>query len=277
MLAAEHQVSSLSQVDIRELVTGHYGATEDLSVGILRALAGAGVDTDHLGVADLFPVDQLHAGGAAASKHVLDRLGVAPGTRLLDVGCGIGGASRMAAMAGAAVTGIDLTPEYVETARTLSDRVGLGDRTAFVTTAGESMPLADATFDAAVMVHVGMNVPAKTAVFAEVHRVLRPGGRFAVYEQVRTGEGDLPYPLPWAEDERSSFVETVADYRAHLEAAGFEIEDAEDRTPTTLGPPPQGPISNAVVFGPPFMRRIANNVAATKAGLLGAWLVLARA
>jgi MPBQ/MSBQ methyltransferase len=277
ILAAEQQVTTLSQVDIRDLVTGHYGATEDLADGILRALSGAGVDTDHLGVADLFPVDQLHAGGAAASKHVLDRLGVAPGTRLLDVGCGIGGASRMAAMAGAAVTGIDLTPEYVETARTLSDRVGLGDRTAFVTTAGESMPLADATFDAAVMVHVGMNVPAKTAVFAEVHRVLRPGGRFAVYEQVRTGEGDLPYPLPWAEDERSSFVETVADYRAHLEAAGFEIEDAEDRTPTTLGPPPQGPISNAVVFGPPFIRRIANNVAATKAGLLGAWLVLARA
>jgi MPBQ/MSBQ methyltransferase len=277
ILAAEQQVTTLSQVDIRDLVTGHYGATEDLAVGILRALSGAGVDTDHLGVADLFAVDQLHAGGAAASKHVLDRLGVAPGTRLLDVGCGIGGASRMAAMAGAAVTGIDLTPEYVETARTLSDRVGLGDRTAFVTTAGESMPLADATFDAAVMVHVGMNVPAKTAVFAEVHRVLRPGGRFAVYEQVRTGEGDLPYPLPWAEDERSSFVETVADYRAHLEAAGFEIEDAEDRTPTTLGPPPQGPISNAVVFGPPFIRRIANNVAATKAGLLGAWLVLARA
>src|SRR5690349_1620976 len=82
------------------------------------------------------------------------------------------------------------------------------------------------------MVHVGMNLPEKRAVFAEVHRVLRPGGRFALYEQVRTGDGELPYPLPWAEDERSSFVETVADYRAHLDAAGFVVEDAEDRTPT---------------------------------------------
>ena len=238
-----------------------------------------GVDTDHLGAADLFPVDQLHAGGAPASKHVLDRLALAPGVRLLDVGCGIGGASRMAATAGATVTGIDLTPEFVETARTLSDRVGLGDRIEFLATAVESMSLDDGSFDAAAMVHVGMNVPDKSVVFAEVHRVLRPGGRFAIYEQVRTGEGDLPYPLPWAEDERSSFVETVADYRAHLEAAGFEVEDEdeEDRTPTTLGPPPQGPVSNAVVFGPPFMQRIANNVAATKAGLLGAWLFLARA
>ena len=127
------------------------------------------------------------------------------------------------------------------------------------------------------MIHVGVNVPDKSAVFAEVHRVLRSGGRFAIYEQVRTGEGGLPYPLPWAEDERSSFVETVADYSAHLETAGFEVEDEVDRTPTTLGPPPQGPISNAVIFGPPFVHRIANNVAATKAGLLGAWLFLARA
>jgi SAM-dependent methyltransferase len=97
-------------VDVHDLVTGHYGAAGDLATAILRALSGAGVDTDHLGAADLFPVDQLHAGGAPASKHVLDRLGVAPGVRLLDVGCGIGGVSRMAAMAGAAVTGIDLTP-----------------------------------------------------------------------------------------------------------------------------------------------------------------------
>ena len=264
-------------MDVRDLVTAHYGATENLTLGILRALSGAGIDTDHLGAADLLPVDQLHAGGAPASKHVLDRLGVEPGTRLLDVGCGIGGASRMAAMAGAAVTGIDLTPEFVETARMLSDRVGLGDRTEFLATAGESMPLDDGSFDAAIMVHVGMNLPEKTAVFAEVHRVLRPGGRFALYDQVRTGEGDLPYPLPWAEDERSSFVETVADYRAHLEAAGFEVEDEEDRTPATLGPPPQGPVSNVVIFGPPFVQRIANNGAAAKAGLLGAWLILARA
>jgi len=265
-------------VDVSDLVTGHYSAIEDLASGILRALSGAGVDIDHLGPTDLFPVDQLHAGGAPASRHVLDRLGVEPGVRLLDVGCGIGGTARMAAVAGASVTGIDLTPEFVETARTLSNRVGLGDpRTEFVVTAGESMPIGDATFDAAVMVHVGMNIPDKTAVFAEVHRVLRPGGRFAVYEQMRTGDGDLPYPLPWAEDERSSFVETVADYRAHLEAAGFTVDDVEDRTPTTLGPPPQGPVSNAVIFGPPFVHRIANNVAATKAGLLGAWLILARA
>src|SRR3954454_21077400 len=206
-------------MDVRDLVTQHYTAA-NLSETILKALAEHDVDVDDLGPADLFAVDQLHVGGAAATGYVLEKLGVGPGVRLLDVGCGIGGVARMAAMSGAEVTGIDLTPEFVETATALTERVGLDGRAQFLTTPGESLPLEDGSFDAAVMVHVGMNIPDKQAVFAEVRRVLTDGGRFAVYEQMRTGEGELPYPLPWAEDERSSFVETVNDYARHLEAAG---------------------------------------------------------
>ena len=263
-------------MDVRELVTRHYGGG-NLSDVILRALAEHDVDLDGRGPAGLFPVDQLHAGGAQATIHVLDRLDIGPGTRLLDVGCGIGGASRIAAMSGAGVTGIDLTRDFVEAATALTDRVGLGEQARFLTTPGESLPLDDDTFDAAVMVHVGMNIPDKQAVFAEVHRVLVEGGRFGIYDQVRTGDGDLPYPLPWADDERSSFVERVEDYTRQLEASGFTIEDVEDRTASTMGPPPAGPVTNAVIFGPGFVERIGNNVEATKARLLGAVLVLARA
>jgi SAM-dependent methyltransferase len=263
-------------MDVRELVTHHYGLG-DLSTAILRALEDAGTDLDRIGPADLFPVDQLHAGGAAATRHVLDRLEVGPGMRLLDVGCGIGGTSRMAAMAGAEVTGIDLTPEFIEAATSLTARTGLQDRVTYVTTAGESAPFEDGSFDAAVMVHVGMNIPRKTVVFSQVHRVLAPGARFAMFEQMRAADGDLPYPMPWAEDERSSFVETPDEYVAHLEAAGFTVEEVEDRTGSTMGPPPPGGLSPMVVFGPVFAERIGNNMAATKAGLLGAFLVVARA
>ena len=261
-------------MDVRDLVTGHYGSA-DLTQTIVNALAAAGLE--QFGPADLFALDQLHAGGAPATKHALDRLEVGPVVRLLDVGCGIGGTSRMAAMAGAEVTGIDLSPAFVDTAIALTERVSLGDRATFLTTPGESLPLEDASFDAAVMVHVGMNIPDKQAVFAEVHRVLVDGGRFAVYEQMRTADGELPYPLPWADDERSSFVETVDDYTRHLESAGFTVEEVEDRTAATAGPPPAGPVTNAVVFGQPFVERIGNNVAATRAGLLGAMLIVARA
>ncbi|MCW2849666.1 MAG: SAM-dependent methyltransferase [Marmoricola sp.] len=263
-------------MDVRELVRGHYGHG-NLGDAILSVLAEAGTDLDALGPADLVAVDQLHAGGAAATKHVLERLELEPGQRLLDVGCGIGGTSRMAAMAGADVTGIDLTPEFVEAATQLTARVGLGDRARFVTTPGESLPFDDGSYDVAVMVHVGMNIPDKAAVFAEVHRVLAPAGTFAIYEQMRTGPGDLPYPLPWAEDERSSFVESAQDYIAQLEGAGFTVEVVDDYTAATLGPPPAGPLSPVAVFGPVFAQRVGNNVAATRAGLLGAIVLVARA
>jgi SAM-dependent methyltransferase len=261
---------------VRELVTAHYSG-QDLTGAILRALADAGANTDCLGPADLFPVDQLHAGGADATRRVLDRLEAGPGLRLLDVGCGIGGTSRMAAMAGAEVTGIDLTPDFIEVAAAFTELVGLSDRVDYLLTPGESVPMDDASVDAAVMVHVGMNVPRKTIVFEQVHRVLVPGGRFAMFEQMRTGVGGLPYPLPWADDERSSFVETPDDYVRHLEAAGFTVEDVEDRTSWTQGAPPTGTLSPMAVFGRAFGERIGNNVDATKAGLLGAVLVVARA
>jgi MPBQ/MSBQ methyltransferase len=262
-------------VDVRDLVRDHYGDV-DVTV-VLDALAHHGADLAHLRPEDLFPVDQLHAGGADATRHVLERLGVGPGTRLLDVGCGVGGPSRIAAMAGADVTGVDLTPEFVLAARAFTDRVGLATKARFLTTAAESLPLEDGSFDAAMMVHVGMNVPDKRALFAEVHRVLEPGGLFAAYEQVATGTGTPTYPLPWAEDERSSFVETPEQYVEALTAAGFTDVEVEDRTAATTGPPPTGPLNQASIFGPAFVERIGNNIAATRAGVLRAVLLLARA
>lgn len=263
-------------MDVRELVRQHYGRS-DLVAGVLEALRGAGTDVDHLTAPDLYPADQLHAGGAPATAHLVERLDLAPGTRLLDVGCGLGGPARLAAGAGADVTGVDLTAELVEAATALSARVGLGDRTRFATTPAERLPHADGVFGAAMMVHVGMNVPDKGAVFAEVHRVLEPGAPFGLYEQVRTGAGALTYPLPWAEDPRSSFVEGVEQYADALVAAGFTVEAVEDRTAHAWGPPPPGGVTPVAVFGPAFGERIANNVAATRAGLLGAVVLLARA
>lgn len=263
-------------MDVRDLVRDHYGGG-DLAEAIVSALAASGVDTERLTPRDLFPVDQLHAGGAAAADRVLARLAPGPATRLLDVGCGIGGPSRLAATYDASVTGVDLTPDFVAAAMELTERVGLAERATFVTTSGDALPFAPGDFNAAVMIHVGMNVPDKAALFGEVHRVIEPGARFALYEQMRRGPGELPYPMPWAEDARSSFVESAEDYVGHLEAAGFTVELTDDLTESTLGPPPTGRLSPAVVFGQPFVTRIGNNVAATKGGLLGAIAIVARA
>ena len=270
-------------MDVSDLVRQHYGGV-DLQAAILAGLAGVGVDVDHLTVDDLSAVDQLHAGFSDATRYLLDQLGLGPGTRLLDVGCGIGGPSRVAAADhGCAVTGVDLSPDFIATATSLTALVGLADRVDFRVASGDDLGVDGGTFDAAMMVHVGMNIPDKAAVFADVRHALRPGGSFGVFEQMRVGDGDLPYPLPWAEDGRTSFVATPDEYIRDLEGAGFTVLRTEDRTAQTAGPPAPpggaGPprLSPMAVFGPRFGERIGNNIAATRAGLLAPVLILARA
>ena len=271
-------------MDVADLVRGHYGGV-DLHAGILAGLTAAGVDADRLTVDDLSAVDQLHAGFSGATRHLLGHLDLRPDTRLLDVGCGIGGPARLAAAEfGCRVTGVDLSPDFVATARSLTTLVSLTDRVDFRVASGEDLGVDDASFDAAMMVHVGMNIPDKAAVFTDVRRALRDGGTFAVFEQMRVGDGDLPYPLPWAEDDRSSFVASPAEYARDLGSAGFSVIVTEDRTAETSGPPgPPGPpdgspsLSPMAVFGPEFGRRIGNNIAATRAGLLAPVLILAEA
>ncbi|MDQ6934516.1 MAG: class I SAM-dependent methyltransferase [Actinomycetota bacterium] len=268
-------------MDVRKLVSEHYGSA-DLSGAILGALADAGVQVDSLRVEDLAPVDQLHAGFAPATAYLLECLDPQAGTRLLDVGCGIGGPARLATSSyDVQVTGIDLTPEFIDAARDLTGRVGLSEKATFEVASGDALPFADGSFDNAMLIHVGMNIENKQPLFSEIRRVLVPGGTFALYEQMRTGDGELPYPLPWAEDDRSSFLATSEEYAAHLAAAGFAVETTENRTMAVAGRPPTAStghsISPEVIFGPEFPRRIANNIAATKAGLLGAFVMLARA
>lgn len=265
-------------MDVADLVRRHYGRG-NLEETILAALAEAGVDTTTLTQTDLATVDQLHAGFLPATHYLLDQLELGRQTRLLDVGSGIGGPARVAAAAfGCPVVGIDLSPDFVQAAQFLTDQVHLTGSVEFRVSAGERLDFADGSFDRAMMVHVGMNIADKPAVFAEVRRVLRPGGLFGLFEQMQTGDGRPTYPLPWAEDERSSFIGTPDTYASALQTAGFTVERTEDRRPalsSSPGPPPRpGP---AAVFGPGFAERMANNVAGTAAGLFSPVLMVARA
>jgi SAM-dependent methyltransferase len=266
-------------MDVGSLVRGHYGAG-DLESRILAALEGAGVDVNPLRVEDLAPIDSLHAGSWPATEFLLDQLDLGPDTRLLDIGSGVGGPARAAAGRGGEVVGIDLTPEYVELAQALSARVGLADRVRFEVASGDDLPYEDGSFDRAMLVHVGMNVPDKGRLFAETRRVMRPDGVFGLFEQMRANDGPLPYPLPWADDERSSFVATPEDYEKHLTEAGFAVERVLDRTADVAIPPgrPMGTgLGPHLVFGAGFAEKLENNVTATREGLLRAVLIVAHA
>lgn len=266
-------------MDTDDVVRDHYGG-DDLEAVVMGALRAKGIDVEALRIEDLAGLDQLHAGFGAATEHLLEHLALATGATLLDVGCGIGGPARMAAARyGCRVTGIDLSPDFVDVARSLTERLGLASQVTFDVGTAAGLPYADGSFDRAMLNHVGMNIADKATMFAEVRRVLEPGGLFAVYEQMRIGDGELVYPLPWADDESSSFVETRQRYAELLDGAGFSVEHDEDRTATNAagGPPPAGALTPGDLFGPGFGERLANNIGAAMSGTLAAVLMVARA
>jgi ubiquinone/menaquinone biosynthesis C-methylase UbiE len=215
---------------IEARVAEHY-ARSDLEQIILDALVASGKDIDRLEPADLSPVDEFHTGGRQATEAFLKELSITPDMHLLDIGCGIGGPSRLFAIErGCRVTGIDLTDDYVRTAAALGHRLGLDERVAYRQASALDLPFKSSTFDGAYMMHVGMNIEDKPGLFAEVHRVLKPHGFFAIYDVMRAADGDLDYPVHWAATSRTSFVASPDEYRSGLKGAGFEIIKERDRS-----------------------------------------------
>ena len=213
-----------------DAVESHYSRgqlLEDIQAGVRRL----GRSPDTVRVDDLAPVDEFHIGGRAATQTFLDQLDLAPHDHVLDVGCGLGGASRFAAERyGCRVTGIDLTHDYVRTGQVLCEWVGLDERISLDRGDATDTPYRDGAFDKAFMLHVGMNIENKELLALELFRLLRPGGRLGVYDVMRVGDGELHFPVPWATTAGESRVSTPATYRGTLEAAGFRIVAENDRS-----------------------------------------------
>ena len=153
-----------------------------------------------------------------------------PGLRLLDVGSGIGGPARyFAGEQGCQVTGIDLTQEFVDLARSLTERVKLGHLAEFVQGSALELPFEAQTFDRATLIHVGMNIADKPGIFREVRRVLKAGGLFTIFDIMRTADGPMRFPVPWAMSEETSFVAKPKDYRDALQNAGFRVTQERGR------------------------------------------------
>jgi SAM-dependent methyltransferase len=171
-------------------------------------------------------LDQFHAGGTEAVERLLPSLHLSSGMTVLDVGSGFGGPARQVARAaGCSVVGVDITAAYVEAARALSPA---SDRVEFV--CSDVASLDRDGFDAAYTMHVQMNVEDKKTFFTDVAARLRPGARFAVFEVCRSGDGELPLPLPWSLDGTDSFLDRSDDLRATIEGSGFDLVEWVDET-----------------------------------------------
>ncbi|MCB1493383.1 MAG: class I SAM-dependent methyltransferase [Rhodobiaceae bacterium] len=261
-------------------IAAHY-ATGSLYERILAGLDALGIAADAAGPEDLHPVDEFHSAGIEATNLLFDDLPLRPGETALDIGSGIGGTARkLAHRYGAHMTGVDLTEDYVATARRLSDLVGLSQLTAFQVGSGTDLNFAGGTFDLVLMLHVGMNIEDKARLFAEAARVLKPGGQFAVYDIMDAGgAADIGFPVPWARDGSMSFVDTPQAYRDAALAAGLAARSETDRTAMVRdyfarvldkmakagGPPPLG---IHLLMGETAGQKIRNYVSALNAGHL---------
>ena len=121
--------------------------------------------------------------------------GLAGDMRVLDIGCGLGGPSRyLAATVGCEVVGIDLTPEYVAAATLFAARLGLSGRVSYREADALALPFEGESFDVAWSQHAAMNIADKAALYGEMFRVLRPGGKVVLYDVCRGPGGRAGLP-----------------------------------------------------------------------------------
>ncbi|GGE70734.1 class I SAM-dependent methyltransferase [Massilia psychrophila] len=177
----------------------------------------------------------------------LERLAIAPGTRVLDLGCGAGQIAIPAAKAGADVTGIDIAANLIEQARARA--LAAGVTVCFEEADAEELPFADASFDLVVSLIGAMFAPRPDQVVAEMVRVCHPGARIAMANWTPEGHVGqmfkiiakhfpppalMPSPMKWGDEacvrERlgkrtSKLAMTRRMYRLHYPFAPDEVVD----------------------------------------------------
>lgn len=190
---------------------------------VARGLSALGFGPrDPIPPEQLFTLDQWHYHGTEAVRAAGERLGLGPGSRVLDIGSGIGGPARYLAYTfGCHVTALELQPDLHAIAVDLTQRSGLAARVSHICADALTYPFPDAAFDAVVSWLAVLHIPDRPRLCAKLARTLYPGGGCYIE--------DLCMRAPFSADDLRDVREVVfgismtgaEDYADDLRAAGF--------------------------------------------------------
>jgi len=155
------------------------------------------------------------------------------GLQVLDIGCGLGAIDELliSRYHAASVVGIDIDPALLDIMRTRMERAGLAGRVRGVKVTPGPLPFGTASFDVVFSKDSLVQIPDKPAIFSEILRVLRPGGRFLASDWLRGGSGEYsPEMMEYFRLEGIAYNMTTLEHSAAaLRAAGFIDVEIRDR------------------------------------------------
>ncbi len=263
-------------------VDRHYHVP-DLVARINNELRRAGLEPSGVTRDDLASFDEFHTGGRESTRELASIVGLELGMRVLDVGCGVGGPARtLAAELGAVVTGLDLTAEFCRAAKYLTSIVRLAEPVIFCQGNALVMPFRDAAFDIVWSQNSIMNIADKRALYSEVQRVLKPGGRLALEAAFAGPVEGLVLPTFWASSAEISHLQRPRECRAMLREVGLQELVWEDMT-ETIAARARNRLARATATSPRLGRgvivadRVAEKMESSARNLAEGHVVMARA
>ena len=172
-------------------------------------------------------------------QHFLgEAIGLKPGMKVLDIGCGVGGPQRsIARKFGASIVGLNISEYQIGKCTTYATKEGLEDICSVLHGDFMDIPAEDGSFDAAYHIEAIAHAPDKTAAYAEAFRILRPGAFFAGYDWCMTPLYDDGNPEHREIRQGIEYgnalpqIASFADITDGLHACGFEAIEARDRAP----------------------------------------------
>ncbi|TQF36725.1 hypothetical protein UNPF46_21370 [Bradyrhizobium sp. UNPF46] len=171
----------------------------------------------------LATLDEFHCLNDDATHELARLAGLSRGAYVLDVGCGLGGPSRrLAAEYGCEILAIDITRPFLDVASGLTERATLSGKIELIHGDAVDYSFPRQCFDFVWMQVAAANIFARSALYRNLFRALRPGGRLALYDIFEGPNPGLHFPVPWSFDGTTSALLTEGDTIALCRAAGFK-------------------------------------------------------